>query len=669
MKTLTRFVNKKFFLGAMAIVALFAVVGVNTVSAAYTHTTTLRYGSTGSQVLSLQKALNSHGFIVASVGAGSPGMETMYFGQLTKNAVMAFQKAKGLSMVDGIVGHQTGTALAANTGGGVSTGVPLCPNGNTTASNCTMAPGGSVPLCPNGMTLASNCTLSPGGSNNNNNNGSLGNDDGDITGVAEISTDDSSAPEGETSEVFGFEFDVEGDVSVDRVDFYMEVDNSTTASDNPDDYFSSAILMIDGDEVAELDVEDWDQDDYGVVANGGTDDDEYRLRFSGLDEVFDDGDNPKFTLAFVTNSSIDSDDLSGNWTVELENDSIRFVDGRGFSSEEGASLTETFGLDEEETGDLRIRASADDFESTTIEVSDEDETEKVPVFRFELEEENGVDLTVNDLRVTITTGAVSGTTDESAVVAEAFLYHGSTELGSESVPAGGVVTFEDIDLQIDADDTVELEVRLTFADANDFTTGTSVSVAITSADITDAEDDNGNDEGDMDINGSATSETHQLASEGLMVVFDESSYTKTSSDTAGVNETVEFTLEFDITAFGEDIWVEKTCIDSATPGSNTTDVVVSLDGDANGDNTTCTNLDSTGDEGTFGFQVEEGQTEHFTVTILGNGGEAGGAGNSVTFRARLESIGYNIGADAAGDLQYAFDLEDFKSAAVTVFDR
>ena len=55
-----------------------------TASAAYMHTGTLKMGSTGSQVMSLQQTLNANGYLVSSVGAGSPGLESSYFGAKTK---------------------------------------------------------------------------------------------------------------------------------------------------------------------------------------------------------------------------------------------------------------------------------------------------------------------------------------------------------------------------------------------------------------------------------------------------------------------------------------------------------------------------------------------------------------------------------------------------------
>ncbi len=49
-------------------------------------------GGSGAEVRSLQQYLNLKGYIVAQTGPGSPGNETAFFGQLTKSALIRFQK-------------------------------------------------------------------------------------------------------------------------------------------------------------------------------------------------------------------------------------------------------------------------------------------------------------------------------------------------------------------------------------------------------------------------------------------------------------------------------------------------------------------------------------------------------------------------------------------------
>lgn len=69
-------------------------------------TRTLRFGSTGEDVLALQVFLNTHGYVIATTGAGSVGHETKTFGKATLSALIKFQKANGLNG-DGVMGPKT----------------------------------------------------------------------------------------------------------------------------------------------------------------------------------------------------------------------------------------------------------------------------------------------------------------------------------------------------------------------------------------------------------------------------------------------------------------------------------------------------------------------------------------------------------------------------------
>ena len=66
----------------------------------------LKLKMTGEDVKALQIYLNTHGYILAKTGFGSPGHETNFFGILTKKVVIKFQLANGLKP-DGIVGPKT----------------------------------------------------------------------------------------------------------------------------------------------------------------------------------------------------------------------------------------------------------------------------------------------------------------------------------------------------------------------------------------------------------------------------------------------------------------------------------------------------------------------------------------------------------------------------------
>lgn len=70
-------------------------------------TENLTVNTTDPQVKLLQQFLNTHGFPIALTGPGSPGNETDYFGQATKDALIKFQKANSISPANGIVGALT----------------------------------------------------------------------------------------------------------------------------------------------------------------------------------------------------------------------------------------------------------------------------------------------------------------------------------------------------------------------------------------------------------------------------------------------------------------------------------------------------------------------------------------------------------------------------------
>lgn len=655
---MSNLLKSKFFLGGLIAIALLVA---STTNAAYMHTGLLKMGQTSSQVMSLQQTLNGGGFLVSTTGAGSPGMESMYFGSKTKAAVMAFQAAKGLT-VDGVVGAQSGAALAAMTGGTVS-----YPAGCTSTTGFSTTTGmscstGSTTLpagCTAGAMYSSTTGAKCDGSTTTTT--TVGSGDGDITNVSEISSADSSAMEGTTSEVFAFEFDVEGDVSIDRVDIYLDSTAAGTESENADDYFQSAMLMVDGKTVATLDASDWDEDSYGVVSSVTGDTDEYRLRFSGLNLAYADGANPEYVLALKSNTTIDSGDQTETWGAELETDSIRFVDGKGFSSEEGSALSETFGVDAEDVAELNVSTSSEDPNAMTIEVSDSGTTEKVAAFAFEIEEQNGVDATVDDLTITVTT---AGTADEAVVVTDAFLYDGSTLLASESVPTGGVVAFENIGLDISADDTATLTVKLTFADITDYNEGDTVTVAFTSIDA--ASDANGNDEGDMTISGTPSGETHELRSQGISVALVDTTSAPTgtektfTADASGEDDQGTFTVSFAVTAFGADMYIDAS---SEVGGANAAGQGVEfLERDSAGTPVLSSNLltSTTTDVNDTAnvFKVEEGDTRTFTLTVIYAADTTPTDGSVEVY---LESINWGTATDDTNANYYTFDLGDYKS--------
>lgn len=67
----------------------------------------LQTGMVDNDVLQLQKFLNSHGYLVAQTGPGSPGNETTKFGAGTRGALIRYQQANNISPAIGYFGPLT----------------------------------------------------------------------------------------------------------------------------------------------------------------------------------------------------------------------------------------------------------------------------------------------------------------------------------------------------------------------------------------------------------------------------------------------------------------------------------------------------------------------------------------------------------------------------------
>jgi hypothetical protein len=76
-------------------------------SAPATFSRDLKFGMSGSDVRQLQQFLNNNGFVISQAGMGSPGQETTYFGQATKQALIKYQKANGIVPASGYLGPVT----------------------------------------------------------------------------------------------------------------------------------------------------------------------------------------------------------------------------------------------------------------------------------------------------------------------------------------------------------------------------------------------------------------------------------------------------------------------------------------------------------------------------------------------------------------------------------
>jgi hypothetical protein len=104
-------------------------------------TRSLTIGSTGSEVMSLQKFLNSvDGTQLATTGAGSPGNETSYFGSITRAAVSKFQQKYGITPTAGYWGPISRAKAASLCAAAPTPTPPGTPTPIPTGPGITVAP-------------------------------------------------------------------------------------------------------------------------------------------------------------------------------------------------------------------------------------------------------------------------------------------------------------------------------------------------------------------------------------------------------------------------------------------------------------------------------------------------------------------------------------------------
>ncbi|MEI7498286.1 MAG: FISUMP domain-containing protein [Candidatus Falkowbacteria bacterium] len=110
----------------------FVTVSYSTNAAGFSRN--LSQGTQGAEVKVLQQYLNSHGYPVAKIGAGSRGRETTVFGPATKQALIRFQKANNITPANGYFGPTTRKVMATGRSAAGTTPKPKTP-ASTSLSN------------------------------------------------------------------------------------------------------------------------------------------------------------------------------------------------------------------------------------------------------------------------------------------------------------------------------------------------------------------------------------------------------------------------------------------------------------------------------------------------------------------------------------------------------
>lgn len=637
-----KLLKSKIVLGVVVAAGL-AFAG--SVSAAYVHTTTLKMGMTNSQVMSLQQTLNMTSCKVAASGAGSMGSETMYFGGLTKAAVMCFQTANAL-VADGIVGAFTGGKLQNVTGGPV-TGTPGCPTGalfNTiTGASCT-----------NTTSLPTGCTSTAGyspingvkcdttTSTPNTPSGPLQGGAGDVT-ISSSSTDvEDTVGEGDTENVLAFEVEAEdSDVNVTSVRVVLVNDGFDAgdgSSENLTRYIDEVTIMMDDEEVGSADASDFSKD------SGSPDEFSKSIALSGA--VIREGDEARFHVAVKAVDTIEEDDQEdADWNVLAE--TIRFEDATGAILTADVDETNNFDFeDASENDEVSLKASSENPDDTNVQVDEDDESEDTLGLVAKLDvDEDSSDIEVTSLTVTVdvtnfdSTGndVVDGSDDidvsatsqwASRIIDTVTVTVGDEEFeadlddnvgaAQDVVNGDGTVTYTvdfDGDVMIDAGDIEDIEVSFVFnSQDGNYNDGVVVQATLANEDIeAETEDDEITVDGSDQIGAELT-----LTISGATVEVDDTTHSQSENADVGT-----FTFEVTITAEDADVDVDATSVvETLLGGTDTSYTSISI-----------VNTDSDAQEnGANDYTVLDGESNTFAITYTHDPDAAG------SYYVRLDSI-------------------------------
>lgn len=585
----------------------------------YTATSTLKSGMSGAAVSSLQSALNMY----ANASLSTDGS----FGPATKAAVMAFQSSKALS-ADGVAGPATQGALQ-------------------TAS----------------MMTGSDCEGNDNGGSNE-----ISGDAGSVSSYELVSSyAGEEVGEGESDiPVAGLRIEADNGSDLGITSLKLAFDHTGSGSEDLDDYVSEVTVWYNDEQVASVDVDDFSENSSNVWSKTVT-----------LDGVVIDADEDgDIIVALTALDTIDSSDLSQNWTVDFQ--TVRFVDGQDVVTSEDAGTTAvTFNFSSFATAadiEMNIALDNDNMDARVEEVDSNSDTDGVELLKFTVEAD-GSDITINDLPIFLTT---TGATDVD-FVANTLQLEVDGENFSETISATAAtatVTFDDIDFTINEGDEVTFTVS---ADINDldsnFEAGDTIKAELPAytVDDIDADDEQGDAISNADATGTALGEEVSFYETGIMVTDFSSDVTNYVDDGAD-DDTGEFTMSFKVTAFGGTVYVGDTA--SATTVTSIPDSVVvsgairyrltdsgtaTVDDQATDVN--FSEADGADDSANGNIVLEEGESAVITVTVTQTNDSIEDDG---IYRAYIMGVMWNT-TDATNLFNvYDFNLEDFESDALSL---
>jgi hypothetical protein len=227
--------------------------------------------------------------------------------------------------------------------------------------------------------------------------------------------------------------------------------------------------------------------------------------------------------------------------------------------------------------------------------------------------------------------------------------------------------FDDLDVEIEEDDTISCTVSGTMNEIDGviFEESASMSVDLDVSE-TDAEDAAGENLAAGDLTGSANGYDQTFISEGPVIDgLDADADVTFIADEASETAQGTFIIEFDVTAYGTDVWLDRS-LDNSGDGGNDGEGIVYTATSSDAEDFTelsatyqcVSSCGSSADNSATDFFVGEDDTETYRLTVVLEGDDTPDPGN---FKVWIDSINWAT-ADATADQFYTTDLGEESDA-------
>ncbi|MES2225392.1 MAG: peptidoglycan-binding protein [Patescibacteria group bacterium] len=588
-----------------------------------TFTRDLTVGSTGADVTALQTWLIAKGF---SIPAGATG----YFGAQTKAALAAFQAANAITPAAGYFGPITRAKVASMGSGTTTTStVPGCMPGAAFSSTTGQACGSTT------TTTTTTTGLSGGEANLTNYDLRTGNDLGEGDTNTEIAT---------------AKFDVDGgDVNVQRVRLTVQAtDHTSSASTNPWKYFSKLSVYNGSTKIGSVDAgsrDAWDSNSTDIDLNSsGANSYSIDITTNG---VVKDGATAQLSIRADAQDTIDTVNEDQSFDLAIKSQDLRAVDGAGIQEYTGKDTDHVsvgFNSSNISSSDVSVRESSDDPNAGTLVADNTNSTNDLSVFKFQIKNNSDQDVLLNNLDVTANVSSTSLAL--SHIVRRATLTVDGHDYDATISGTGtsGLLAFDfgNDDVTVSSNDTMDFELNIDLlAASGHYASGTSLTFSVIGAQV-DAE---GFDTGDnATVGGTANGNKQTVVLNGGINVEGNSNSAQTGTTGGNTPDNYgTFTLKFDVTAEGDDVYVPKAISTSA--GSTTAGVVIDPNLSTTATGTTTASLTSTADVDSTRsdfYVVHDGDTETFTASVTVN------PTSSNYYQVGLDMVRFSTNADGSG---------------------